>query len=287
MRRFGDERCVCAVGRWGRGIGLTAEVGGLASRPNHALTGVAVGFSAARAQSRDGRSVRGNMLGVARLRAGGGRHARIVVCAAVIGAVAMLIGIVGWRIHEGSRRGRVELVAEGEPMVGQVLEGDSDVAIGEPFDIATRAAVNLPEGDYRLRVNGMGRLGRTFRFVVAGGETHVHTVSIDEGRLLGYETSGRPGAKERETGWKRHLRAAGLGDRACAWAGRLDRGDTRVAHLPRWRDGPSEVEPDRAREIGRRRRPGPGALDLRARSNGRAASGTARARAGLEWRRHG
>ncbi len=77
-------------------------------------------------------------------------------------------------------------------MVGQVLDGDSDLAIGEPFDIASRAVVNLPEGDYRLRVNGVGRLGRTYRFVVASGETHVHTVSIDEGRLLGQESSGPP-----------------------------------------------------------------------------------------------
>jgi outer membrane protein assembly factor BamB len=136
----------------------------------------------------------GNMFGVARLRASAGRHARIVVRSGVIGAVVTLILIVGWRFYAGWRMGRVELVALGEPMVAQVLEEDSDTAIGEPFDIASRAVVNLPEGDYRLRVNGVGRLGRTYRFAVAARETHVHTVSIDEGRLLGRENRGRAGA---------------------------------------------------------------------------------------------
>ena len=56
MRRVGDERCVCAVGRWGRGIGLTAEVVGLASRSSHALTGVVVSLEAAEIPFRDGRS---------------------------------------------------------------------------------------------------------------------------------------------------------------------------------------------------------------------------------------
>ena len=54
-------------------------------------------------------------------------------------------------------------------MVVQVLAEDSDTPIGEPFDLAARAVVELPEGDYRLRVNGKGRLGRTFRFAVNRG----------------------------------------------------------------------------------------------------------------------
>ena len=132
---------------------------------------------------------------LSRLRAGaelvGSRHARSAVCFALIGALVTLLVIGGWRSDAGSRVGGVEFSASGQPVVGQVLEGESDVAIGEPFDIATRAVVNLPEGDYRLRVNGVGRLGRTFRFAVASGETHVHTLSIDEGRLLGPENSGR------------------------------------------------------------------------------------------------
>ncbi len=103
-------------------------------------------------------------------------------------AITLLV-IAGWRFYTGWRSGRVELTTEGEPVIVQVLAEDSDTAIGEPFDLATRAVVELPEGDYRLRVNGKGRLGRTFRFAVNRGETLAHSISIDEGRLLGVEAS--------------------------------------------------------------------------------------------------
>ena len=109
-----------------------------------------------------------------------------------IGAAVTLLVIAGWRFYLGWRMGRIELTTEGEPWWrAQVLEEASDVAIGEPFDIATRAVVTLPEGDYRLRVDGVGRLGRTYRFAVVRGETQVHTISIDDGRLLGHEYSRR------------------------------------------------------------------------------------------------
>ncbi len=51
--------------------------------------------------------------------------------------------------------------------------------------------VALPEGEYRLRVQGTGRLGRIFRFAVVRGQTQRFSVSIDEGRLLGGEESRR------------------------------------------------------------------------------------------------
>ena len=96
------------------------------------------------------------------------------------------------------RTGRVELTTEGDPVVVQVLAEDSDTPIGEPFDLATRAVVELPDGDYRLRVNGRGRLGRTFRFAVNRGETLAHSVSIDEGTLLRAELAADgPDTEER------------------------------------------------------------------------------------------
>ena len=53
----------------------------------------------------------------------------------------------------------------------QVLDETSDMAVGEPFDLVDRAVLTLPEGEYRLRVDGTGRLGRTYRFAVNRGET--------------------------------------------------------------------------------------------------------------------
>ena len=116
-------------------------------------------------------------------------------------AVMTLLAIAGWRIYAGWRTGRVELWTEGDPVVVQVLAEDSDTPIGEPFDLATRAVVELPDGDYRLRVDGKGRLGRTFRFAVNRGETLAHSISIDEGRLLAEE----PG-EESEPVTRRHER---------------------------------------------------------------------------------
>ena len=60
-----------------------------------------------------------------------------------------------------------------------------DEPIGEPVEVFKKSTLALPDGDYRLRVNGEGRLGRTYRFAVNRGETIAHKLSLDEGRLLG------------------------------------------------------------------------------------------------------
>jgi hypothetical protein len=109
----------------------------------------------------------------------------VVAAAPVLLVLAAAIG--GWWVYAGWRMGRIELTTEGEPVVVQVLGETSDTAIGEPIDLASRAFLELPAGEYRLRVNGKGRLGRTYRFGVNRGETQAHAIAIDEGRLLGHE----------------------------------------------------------------------------------------------------
>ncbi len=121
---------------------------------------------------------------------------RVAVISVAGTFVVVAVSLVGWRLYGQWRTGRVELSTEGDPVVVQVLAEDSDAPIGEQFDLATRAVVELPEEDYRLRVIGKGRLGRTFRFAVNRGETLEHSVSIDEGRLLGEESRGwGPGSR--------------------------------------------------------------------------------------------
>jgi outer membrane protein assembly factor BamB len=118
--------------------------------------------------------------------------------AAAAAAVLLMAGaVVAWVCYGEWRLGRIELTTEGAPVVCTVLAESSDTAFGEPFDLVTRAVVSLPAGDYRLLVNGMGRLGRTYRFAVNRGETQGHTISIDEGRLLGGERGPEIG------GWNR------------------------------------------------------------------------------------
>ena len=92
-----------------------------------------------------------------------------------------------WWIFAQWRLGRIELTTSGEPVTVQVLAEKSDTPIGEPFDVARRMVLALPAGDYRLQVNGTGRLGRTYRFAVNRGEIQAHRLSLDEGRLLGRE----------------------------------------------------------------------------------------------------
>ena len=103
------------------------------------------------------------------------------------GAAVVLLLLVGWRWYAGWRSGRVELTTQGESVVVQVLEEASEEPLGEPVGLVDRAVIDLPAGEYKLRVDGKGRLGRTFRFSANRGETLAHAVSLDEGRLLGGE----------------------------------------------------------------------------------------------------
>jgi hypothetical protein len=112
---------------------------------------------------------------------------RIAVIAVASTLMVITASMVGWRFFEEWRAGHIELKTVGAPLVVQVLAEASDAPIGAPFDLISRAQITLPAGEYRLRVDGNGRLGRTYRFAVNRGETQAHTLSIDEGRLLGGE----------------------------------------------------------------------------------------------------
>ena len=96
----------------------------------------------------------------------------------------MIIGLTGWRYYSQWRLGRVVLTNHGIPLLVQVLPDSGDEPMDEPFDVVRRSTLTLPAGDYRLRVNGAGRLGQTYQFAVNRGETIAHTLSLDEGRLL-------------------------------------------------------------------------------------------------------
>ena len=69
----------------------------------------------------------------------------------------------------------------------QVLDESGENPLGEPVEVFKKTTLALPAGDYRLRVNGEGRLGRTYRLAVNRRETIDHKISLDEGRLLGRE----------------------------------------------------------------------------------------------------
>ncbi len=102
----------------------------------------------------------------------------------VVTLLVLIIGLTGWRYYSQWRLGRVVLTNNGIPLLVQVLPDSGDEPMDEAFDVVRRSTLALPAGDYRLRVNGAGRLGRTYRFAVNRGETIAHELSLDEGRLL-------------------------------------------------------------------------------------------------------
>ena len=98
--------------------------------------------------------------------------------------LVLLISLAAWRYYSQWRLGRIVLTNHGIPLLAQLLPESGDEPLDEPFDVVARSTLSLPAGDYRLRVNGAGRLGRTYRFAVNQGETITHEVSLDEERLL-------------------------------------------------------------------------------------------------------
>jgi hypothetical protein len=109
---------------------------------------------------------------------------------AKIVAVVLLLelaALTAWWYFSQSRVGRLELTSDGPVLTVEVLDESGEIKIGEPIDVVKQATLTLPDGEYRLRVNGEGRLGRTYRATVNRGETVEHALSLDEGRLLGGE----------------------------------------------------------------------------------------------------
>ena len=116
------------------------------------------------------------------------RTRRKEIRGAAIGAIAAVVlmagSVAGWQFYSEWRLGRIELTNDGIPLTVQVLSESGEDAIGEPIDLVTRTTLALPDGDYRLRVSGVGRLSETFRFAVNRGETQTHRISLDHSRLL-------------------------------------------------------------------------------------------------------
>jgi hypothetical protein len=118
------------------------------------------------------------------------RRTILRIAAAVV--LLELAALTAWRLYDHWRTGRIELTNQGPPLTVQVLDESGERPIGAPFDVLTKWALDLPDGEYRLRVTGLGRLGRTYRFAINRGETVGHELSIDEKRLLGGEWSRGP-----------------------------------------------------------------------------------------------
>ncbi len=116
------------------------------------------------------------------------RRRRQEIRGALVGAATALLLVAGsaagWWFYAEWRLGRIELTNEGAPLAVQVLSESGDEPLGEPLDVVRRATLTLPDGDYRLRVSGSGRLSQTYRFAVNRGELQTHPITLDDSRLL-------------------------------------------------------------------------------------------------------
>ena len=106
---------------------------------------------------------------------------RLTVLATLL---VLLSSLAAWSYYSHWRLGHIVLTNHGIPLLAQLLPESGDEPMGEPFDVVASSTLSLPAGDYRLRVNGVGRLGRTYRLAVNQGETITYELSLDEGRLL-------------------------------------------------------------------------------------------------------
>ncbi len=108
------------------------------------------------------------------------------------GILVTLVALGAWWVHDYLRRGEVELVNMGSPLTVEVLDESGTALVAAPIEVITRTTLRLPDGDYRVRLSGMGRLGQTYRMDVNRGESTEYRVSLDRGRLLFDDSDGPP-----------------------------------------------------------------------------------------------
>jgi len=117
---------------------------------------------------------------------------RLAAWAVATALMVEVVGFAAWRTYDGWRRGRVVLTNDRPPLTVQVLGESGEEPVGAPFDLVTESTLALPDGDYWLRVNGVGRLGQTFRMAVNRGETIAHRLSLEPALDRGETIARRP-----------------------------------------------------------------------------------------------
>lgn len=113
------------------------------------------------------------------------RQRRGVMIGAIAAAAAILIVVVGllsWKLHQESRLGQFSLQTDGPPLVAEVLD-DNDEQVIKPFRVPTVLPVELPAGEYRVRLSGTDLMSETFQLSVEAGGKHEFNVNLDDRRL--------------------------------------------------------------------------------------------------------
>ena len=95
------------------------------------------------------------------------KHRRSVLVSAVSAAAAALLVVAllfGWSRYQKNRLGPIRLKTEGQPLTAELLDGQ-DRLIRE-FTVPTREPVEVPAGEYQLRLSGKDRVSSTYQVQV-------------------------------------------------------------------------------------------------------------------------
>ena len=95
------------------------------------------------------------------------KQRKAILRGAIVVAVTSLLiagSFLGWRWYSISRLGRLLLATDGPPLSAEVLSASGEDRIKEPFAVGTHTVLSVPEGGYRLRVEGRGVLSQTYQF---------------------------------------------------------------------------------------------------------------------------
>jgi tRNA A-37 threonylcarbamoyl transferase component Bud32 len=120
------------------------------------------------------------------------RQRRGVLLAAATAMLSLLLAVGGLLLaarQAEARLGRLELATDGQTLLAEVLQEDSDYPPIARLQAPTAEPVFLPEGDYRLRLSAPGVLSGDLPLRIERGKLEYRRVSLRPGELWPAVTS--------------------------------------------------------------------------------------------------
>jgi hypothetical protein len=110
---------------------------------------------------------------------------RIATATAAVSALVMAGSVAAWSALHEARLGRIALTTDetAPHFTAEILDGNRDDPVLEPFTVPTKSPVALPEGSYRVRLSAAGQLSETGMVDVERGVTRSFAVRLGERKL--------------------------------------------------------------------------------------------------------
>jgi hypothetical protein len=113
------------------------------------------------------------------------KQRRSVVVGAAAAALAVItVGVIAAAVslHRQSQLSYLRLETDGPPLVAEILNEREESVIW-PFRVPTVSPVELPAGEYRVRLSGRDLLSETFQLLLEPGKTHGFNVDLTDRQL--------------------------------------------------------------------------------------------------------